>query len=238
MSQRSMVSARCSRNSIRRPTSKTYGTGRSRPSIRPSRAIMNPVSESVLQVNGFLRGNRNIRRLGTVMVPDLRRTCWPLPNQIQTRNYGLSYYVVITPSAEPRIRDIRHAYLHFLLDPYATRHEELVMRSRGLSDHAQRAQALDPSFKSDYLLLFTESLIKAIEARASTTQPSPAIKPGHAGGLHSDRVFRRTVTGVPAAGGGHAILLSGDDRGHRPEARRRAPLRDRVRSAVKPARVR
>ena len=39
------------------------------------------------------------------------------------------------------------------------------MRKRGLSDHAQRAQALDESFKSDYLLLATESLIKAVESR-------------------------------------------------------------------------
>jgi tetratricopeptide (TPR) repeat protein len=39
------------------------------------------------------------------------------------------------------------------------------MRKRGLADHAQRAPALDQSFKSDYLLLVTESLIKAIEAR-------------------------------------------------------------------------
>ena len=40
------------------------------------------------------------------------------PNQIQTRSYGSNYYVVVTPSAEPRIRDVRHAYLHYLLDPY------------------------------------------------------------------------------------------------------------------------
>jgi len=39
------------------------------------------------------------------------------------------------------------------------------MRNRALGDHAQRAPALDPSFKSDYLLLVTESLIKAVEAR-------------------------------------------------------------------------
>ena len=39
------------------------------------------------------------------------------------------------------------------------------MRKRGLADHAQRAPALDESFKSDYLLLVTESLIKAVEAR-------------------------------------------------------------------------
>ncbi len=120
------------------------------------------VSAAVLQVNGFLRNETS----GTTqhffqIYVDLLAA----PNQIQTRNYGRNYYVVVTPSAEPRISDIRHAYLHYLLDPLATRHEELIKRTRGLADHAQRAPALDSSFKADYPLLVTESLIKAVEAR-------------------------------------------------------------------------
>jgi tetratricopeptide (TPR) repeat protein len=121
-----------------------------------------PVAEAVLQVNGFLRNETSGTSANWFQIyVDLLGA----PNQIQTRSYGRRYYVVITPSAEPRIHDVRHAYLHYLLDPLATRNEEAVMRSRGLSDHAQRAPALDPSFKSDYLLLVTESLIKAVEAR-------------------------------------------------------------------------
>jgi len=121
-----------------------------------------PVAEAVLQVNGFLRNETSGASAAWFQIyVDLLGA----PNQIQTRNYGRNYYVVITPSAEPRVRDVRHAYLHYLLDPLAARHEELVMRKRGLADHAQRAPALDPSFKSDYPLLVTESLIKAIEAR-------------------------------------------------------------------------
>jgi tetratricopeptide (TPR) repeat protein len=121
-----------------------------------------PVAEAVLQVNGFLRNETSGTSADWFQIYiDLLGS----PNQIQTRSYGRNYYVVITPSAEPRIRDVRHAYLHYLLDPMATRHEEIVMRKRGLADHAQRAPALDQSFKSDYLLLVTESLIKAIEAR-------------------------------------------------------------------------
>jgi tetratricopeptide (TPR) repeat protein len=121
-----------------------------------------PVAEAVLQVNGFLRNETSGASAHWFQIyVDLLGA----PNQIQTRSYGRNYYVVITPSAEPRIHDVRHAYLHFLLDPLATRHEEIIMRKRGLGDHAQRAPALDQSFKSDYLLLVTESLIKAIEAR-------------------------------------------------------------------------
>jgi tetratricopeptide (TPR) repeat protein len=121
-----------------------------------------PVSDAVLQVNGFLRNEMSgTSAHGFQIYIDLLGA----PNQIQTRSYGQYYFVVITPSPEMRVRDIRHAYLHYLLDPYATRHEEIIMRTRGLADHAQRAQGLDQSFKSDYLLLVNESLIKAIEAR-------------------------------------------------------------------------
>jgi tetratricopeptide (TPR) repeat protein len=121
-----------------------------------------PVAAAVLQVNSFLRNETSgvTERYFQIYIDLLGA-----PNQIQTRNYGADYYVVVTPSADLRINDIRHAYLHYLLDPMASRHEELVMRKRGLSDHAQRATALDPVFKSDFLLLVTESLIKAIEAR-------------------------------------------------------------------------
>jgi tetratricopeptide (TPR) repeat protein len=120
------------------------------------------VAEAVLQVNGFLRNETS----GTsAMWFQIYIDLLGAPNQIQTRSYDRNYYVVITPSAEPRIHDIRHAYLHYLLDPLSTRHQEIVMRKSGLADHAQRAAALDQSFKSDYLLLVTESLIKAIEAR-------------------------------------------------------------------------
>lgn len=121
-----------------------------------------PVSDAVLQVNGFLRNETSgVSAHWFQIYVDLLGA----PNQIQTRNYGRNYYVVITPSAEPRIHDVRHAYLHYLLDPMAARHQEIIMRKVGLADHAQRAPALDASFKSDYLLLITESLIKAIEAR-------------------------------------------------------------------------
>ena len=72
---------------------------------------------------------------------------------------------MVTPSPELRVFDIRHAYLHYLLDPLATRNQEILNRKKSLVDHAMRAQALTDAYKQDYLLLVTESLIKAIESR-------------------------------------------------------------------------
>ena len=121
-----------------------------------------PVSRAVLQVNAYLRQLTNgFRAARFQILVELLAA----PNQIQMRSYGVNYTVVVTPSPEPRIFDIRHGYLHYLLDPLATRERDVLERKRPIADHALRAQALDQPFKDDFLLLTTESLIKAVEAR-------------------------------------------------------------------------
>jgi tetratricopeptide (TPR) repeat protein len=121
-----------------------------------------PVSEAVLQVNSLLRQQTSgVRGSHFQILIEMQAA----PNQIQTRSYGSQYTVVIAPSPEPRVFDVRHAYLHYSLEPLATRYEEILKRKKGLADHALRAQGLDESFRDDFLLLTTESLIKAIEAR-------------------------------------------------------------------------
>jgi tetratricopeptide (TPR) repeat protein len=87
------------------------------------------------------------------------------PNNVQTRSYRNEYFVVVTPSAEPQAEDIRHAYLHHLIDPMGVRFADELNRKKPLSDYAQGAPALEQFYKDDFLLLATESLIKAIEAR-------------------------------------------------------------------------
>ena len=121
-----------------------------------------PVTNAVLQVNGYLRQmTSGFKRRHFQIYVELQGA----PNQIQTRSYSDNYTIVVTPSAEPRIFDIRHGYLHYLLDPLSTRDQEILNRKKSLVDHALRSQALSDSYKEDYLLLVTESLIKAVEAR-------------------------------------------------------------------------
>ena len=121
-----------------------------------------PVAETVLQVNAYLReqtsGTRG-RRFQIFI--ELQAA----PNQVQMRTYGNEDFVVITPSPTLRIFEVRHAYLHYLLDPLATRSREILERKKGLADHAQRAPDLSDTYKEDFLQLTTASLIKAVEAR-------------------------------------------------------------------------
>ncbi len=121
-----------------------------------------PTTEAVLQVNVYLR-NVTSGFLGRRFLIYLD----PLgpPNQIQTRSYGDDYFVALTSSDEPKTFDVRHAYLHYLLDPTATKYSEDILKKKGIGDYAIPAPALPEQFKSDFLLLTTECLIKAVESR-------------------------------------------------------------------------
>ena len=121
-----------------------------------------PVIDAVLQANAYLRQQTSgFKGRHFQIYLELLAA----PNQVQTRSYGDNYTIVVTPSQERRTFDIRHAYLHYLLDPLATRYQEVVNRKKPIVDHALRAPLLDDSFKQDFLLLVTECMIKAVEAK-------------------------------------------------------------------------
>jgi tetratricopeptide (TPR) repeat protein len=86
------------------------------------------------------------------------------PQQVQTRNYGDDAFVIVTPSAEPKMFDIRHAYLHFELDPIMIKYGMDLQQKRSLLDIVQLSP-LDDNYKNDFVLLANESLIKAVECR-------------------------------------------------------------------------
>jgi hypothetical protein len=97
------------------------------------------------------------------------------PNQANARNYGSDYYVVVFPSPDASAVDplkmpqIRHTYLHYLLDPMAEKHFSSVKRLEPLLQSVKRAP-LEDSFKSDISLLVTECLVRAIEIRTMGTK--------------------------------------------------------------------
>jgi tetratricopeptide (TPR) repeat protein len=152
---------------------------RSQPAIQQYLGIYHgPVSDAVLQVNSYLRQQTSgFKGRRFQIFIELQAA----PNQIQARSYGDNYTIVISPSPEPRIFDVRHAYLHYLLDPLSARYQEILDRKKPLADIAAGAPALDDSFKQDFLLLVTESLIKAIEARLDHTPQTvqQAVRQGH-----------------------------------------------------------
>jgi len=90
------------------------------------------------------------------------------PGQTNARNYAADYYVVISPSAgtEIKLQQIRHTYLHYLLEPLALKNGGAFGRLEPLLGPVQNAP-MDEAFKSNASLLTTECLIRAIEIRMS-----------------------------------------------------------------------
>jgi tetratricopeptide (TPR) repeat protein len=86
------------------------------------------------------------------------------PEQVQTRNYGDDALVIVTPSDKPPVFDIRHAYLHFEIDPIVIKYGIVLEQKRSLLDFVQTAP-IDAGYKNDFVLLANESLIKAVESR-------------------------------------------------------------------------
>ena len=97
------------------------------------------------------------------------------PNEANARNYGSDYYVVVFPSPDPtsvdplKMPQIRHTYLHYLLDPMAEKHFTAIKRLDPLLQSVKRAP-LDENFKTDISLLVTECLVRAIEIRTTGTK--------------------------------------------------------------------
>lgn len=88
------------------------------------------------------------------------------PAQVNSRNYADNYFLVVSPAQDGSVHlpEIRHTYLHYVLDPLALKHARTMERLDPLLGSVQTAPMADP-FKHDISLLLTESLIRAIEAR-------------------------------------------------------------------------
>jgi len=88
------------------------------------------------------------------------------PSQTNARNYASDYYVVISPTASTviKMQQIRHTYLHYLLDPLAFKNAGAFKRMEPLLNDVKNAP-MDEAFKNNISLLVTECLIRAIEVR-------------------------------------------------------------------------
>lgn len=135
-------------------------------------AYQEPVTRGVQQSNAYLRNPTSgyLGRRFQIYIDLLAA-----PNQVHTRSYKDDYFIVVTPSQELQTDEIRHAYLHYLLDPLVLKFGENMARARGLADFAEAAPALPEYYKTDFTLLATECLIKAVETRLQPAAKRDAI---------------------------------------------------------------
>jgi tetratricopeptide (TPR) repeat protein len=92
-------------------------------------------------------------------------------NRTNFRNNGNHYAIVVDGGPQFPEADVRHAYLHFTLDPLPLKYRESVMKKRGLLNIAARAPRLSAEYKNDFMAYADECFIKAVELRIRHLKP-------------------------------------------------------------------
>lgn len=123
--------------------------------------VTDPVRQIVYQTTGFLREilQPSGTRTFTVLVEPL------VGNRVNFRNVGNHYAIIVGPGPTLPLGDIRHAFLHFMLDPLALKYQQTISTRRELLNIAAKAPQLPPTYQGDFVGLFDECLVRAAELR-------------------------------------------------------------------------
>ncbi|HUL34246.1 MAG TPA: tetratricopeptide repeat protein [Candidatus Eisenbacteria bacterium] len=130
--------------------------------------LHDPISNIVLVANAYLRqlSDPSQPRTFTVIVE-------PLVGRItNVRNYGDHYSIILSGSEDIPIDVVRHAYLHFLLDPLPLMYPHVIAVKRPVYDIAAKAPRLAPDLKDDFPSWFAECLVRAVELKLRKLSPS------------------------------------------------------------------
>ena len=120
------------------------------------------INRMIMTTEGYLRMRSGVYRgRQLVLVPDYLVP----PNTFNARTYQSSYYFLFSPSKSPKISEIRHQFLHFLLDPFAARYPLPVEQRKTLSEIMLAGSEHPESAGQGVQEMVTESLIKAVEMR-------------------------------------------------------------------------
>lgn len=125
-----------------------------------------PLSQMIVSTNYYLKvpaSVSNARRFLVVLEPMLS------PAETNARIYGQDYVVVASPKdGQIAMHLVRHAYLHYQIEPLLYEREDSMDRMLPLLKIVDDAP-LQFTFKSDIVALVIESMIRAIEARTMDT---------------------------------------------------------------------
>lgn len=128
---------------------------------KEARRLQEPVTQIMLVSSGYLREllDPNGMRRFYVYVEPLVGT------KTNVRSYGDTNVIVMNPHAEIPMDEIRHAFLHFLLDPLPLRYRAVVDSRKSILTLAARAPRLPLDLREDFATFFTENLVRATELR-------------------------------------------------------------------------
>ena len=120
------------------------------------------VRDAILRSDAYMRiplGSNMVRALSIYL-----ELAAPV-NTVNVRSNQDSYYVIIGDSANPKVDDIRHAYLHFQLDSMVTKYFNRMQSVSTILDKAKKVPGVDSTYTSEFRIMVEESLIRALELR-------------------------------------------------------------------------
>jgi tetratricopeptide (TPR) repeat protein len=126
------------------------------------------VSQIVFVATNYLRemmNNSNPRTFIVIVEPLVGRIT-------NVRNFGDHYAIVLSGADDVPTDTVRHAYLHFMLDPLPLQYPHVVAVKRPLFESAARAPRLMPDLKDDFPSYFAECMVRAVELKLKRMSPS------------------------------------------------------------------
>ena len=130
--------------------------------------VHDPVSQIVFVTTGYLRQLQDptTDRSFTIILE-------PLVGRItNVRNSGEHYSIVLSGADDIPTDIVRHAFLHFLLDPLPQQYPHVLAVKRPLYEKAAQAPRLTPDLKDDFSSYFAECLVRAVELKLKKLSPS------------------------------------------------------------------
>ena len=128
--------------------------------------LHDPLTRMMVATNIYLKmppPTYDGRRFIVVIEPQLS------PSMVNARIYGTDYVVVVSPvDGKIPMADVRHTYLHYIIDPMLYARTNALEREQPILKEIRDAP-LDFRYRSNTAALTIECLIKAIEARTMDT---------------------------------------------------------------------
>jgi tetratricopeptide (TPR) repeat protein len=128
--------------------------------------LHDPLTKMIVATDLYLKmpADTNFgRRFVVVIEPMLS------PNVVNARIYGTDFVVVVSPvNGQIRMNDVRHTYLHYVIEPLLNARANAIDRMQPVLKEVHDAP-LEFRYRSDTVPLTIECLIKAIEARTMDT---------------------------------------------------------------------
>ena len=130
--------------------------------------LHDPISQIVLVANTYLRELNDPSQMRTFSI-----IVEPLVGRItNVRNFGDHYAIILSGSEDVPTDVVRHAFLHFLLDPLPLMYPHIIAVKRPIYEIGAKAPRLSPDLRDDFPSWFAECTVRAVELKIKRMSPS------------------------------------------------------------------